>query len=137
MPKPLAPIRKPMPLPNITSGTASRCRARTKSRDLAPCLNLAAYGTPVCSKQGAVHPDKRQKGKSHWKYKYGHDNNEAIQTRQTLNAKLRNMEDALFILGAIEGKQHTRGGNLPVGYKKLITLEDVGDFILKLEANDH
>jgi hypothetical protein len=47
------------------------------------------------------------------------------------------MEDALFILGAIEGKQHTRGGNLPVRYKKLITLEDVGDFILKLEANDH
>lgn len=133
MPKPLAPIRKPMPLPNITSGTASRCRARTKSRDLAPCLNLAAYGTPVCSKHGAVHPDKRQKGKLHSNFKLGHDTNEAIQTRQTLNAKLRNMEDALFILGAIEGKQHTRGGNLPVGYKKLITLEDVGDFILKLE----
>ena len=124
-----------MPLPNITSGKAKRCRARTKSRDLAPCLNLAAYGTPVCSKHGAVHPDKRQKGKSHWNYKYGHDTHEAIQTRQTLNARLRIMEDALFILGAIEGKQHTRG-NLPVGYKKLNTLEDVRDFILKLEAND-
>lgn len=125
-----------MPLPNITSGKAKRCRARTKSRDLAPCLNLAAYGTPVCSKHGAVHPDKRQKGKLHWNYKYGHDTNEAIQTRQTLNAKLRNMEDALFILGAIEGKQHTRGGNLPLGYKKLNTLEDVENFILAVEASE-
>ena len=47
------------------------------------------------------------------------------------------MEDGrcFFILGAIESNQHTRG-NLPVGYKKMHTLEDVGDFILKLQAND-
>jgi hypothetical protein len=124
-----------MPLPNITSGKAKSCRARTKSRNLAPCLNLAAYGTPVCSKHGAVHPDKRQKGKSHWNYKYGQDTKDAVQTRQMLNTKLRNMEDALFILGAIEGKQHTRG-NLPLGYKKLNTLKDVENFILAVEASE-
>ena len=55
--------------------------------------------------------------------------------RQNLNAKLRNMENALFILSAIEGNQRTRGGNLPVGYKRLHTLKDVGNFILELEAN--
>ena len=122
-----------MPLPNITDGKSRRCRARTKSRNLEPCLNLAAYGTPVCRNHGAVHPDKRAKGESHSQYTLGTNTQEKLATRRVEGAVIRNLEDILFLIGAIEGNQHTRGGNLPLGYEKITTMEKARDFIMKLE----
>jgi hypothetical protein len=125
-----------MPLPNILNGTGKRCRARTKSRNLAPCLNLAAWDTPVCTKHGAVHPDKRPKGKAHGKYKHGNETVEAVIKRNKQLSILRNLEDVLFVLGAIEGKQHTRGRK-PADYENIQTIEQAQDFIIKLEEKKH
>ena len=126
-----------MPLPNITSGASKRCTARTKSRNLEPCLNLAAHGTAVCRNHGAVHPDKRAKGKSHGRYTQGTNTKEKVATRKEQGALIRNCEDILFLLGAIEGNQHTRGGNLPLGYEKITTIEQAKEFIMKLENSEH
>ena len=123
-----------MPLPNITNGTAMRCRARTKGRNLAPCLNLAAYGTPVCTKHGAVHPDRRPKGKLHGRYKTGSDTTEAVIKRKELTSVLRSFEDILFLVGAIEGRKHSCG-NVPAAYQKIQTIEQAQNYILALEAN--
>ena len=124
-----------MPLPNVTSGASKQCRARTKSRNLEPCLNLAAFGSAVCRVHGAVNPDKRAKGKSHGRYTHGSHTQDKIATRKEQGAVIRNFEDILFLLGAIEGNQHTRGGNLPFGYSQITTLEQAQAFITKLEAN--
>ena len=123
-----------MPLPNVTNGTARRCRARTKGRNLAPCQNLAAWNTPVCTKHGAVHPDRRPKGKLHGRYKTGSDTTEAVIKRKKLTSVLRSLEDMLFLVGAIEEKQHSRG-NRPAGYEKIVTIEQAQNYIVKLEAN--
>ena len=123
-----------MPLPNIEDGTTKRCRARTKSRSLAPCLNPAAHGTPVCRNHGAVHPAKRAKGKTHGMYKHGNETVEAVKQRKEVAAVLRSLEDILFLVGAIEGQQHTRGIR-PAGYKKIMTIEQAQNYIIKLEAN--
>ena len=125
-----------MPLPNITSGASKQCRARTKSRNLEPCLNLAAHGTAVCRNHGAVHPDKRAKGKSHGRYTQGTNTKEKVATRKEQGALIRNCEDILFLLGAIEGNQHTRG-NLPLGYEKITTIEQAREFLIKLENSEH
>ncbi len=122
-----------MPLPNITNGTSKQCRARTKSRNLEPCLNLAAFGSAVCRVHGAVNPDKRAKGKSHGRYTQGTNTKEKVATRKEQGALIRNCEDILFLLGAIEGNQHTRGGNLPLGYEKLVTMEQAKEFIIKFK----
>ena len=124
-----------MPLPNITDGKSRRCRARTKSRGLEPCMNLAAYGTPVCRNHGAVHPDKRAKGKSHGRYTIGNNTQDKLATRRVEGAVIRNLEDILFLISAIEGNQHTRG-NLPLGYEKIVTMEQAIDFIMKLENSE-
>jgi hypothetical protein len=123
-----------MPLPNITSGASKQCRARTKSRNLELCLNLAAHGTAVCRNHGAVHPDKRAKGKSHGRYIHGSHTQDKIANRKEQGALIRNYEDILFLIEAIEGN-HTRGGNLPLGYEKIVTMEQAKEFITKLEAN--
>ena len=125
-----------MPLPNITDGKSKRCRARTKSRNLEPCLNLAAYGTPVCRNHGAVHPDKRAKDKSHGRYTLGTNTQDKLATRRVEGAVIRNLEDILFLIGAIEGNQHTRG-NLPLGYEKITTIEQAREFLIKLENSEH
>jgi hypothetical protein len=124
-----------MPLPNILNGTGKRCRARTKSRNLAPCLNLAAWDTPVCTKHGAVHPNKRAKGKAHGKYKHGNESVEAVIKRNKQLSILRNLEDVLFVLGAIEGKQHTRGRK-PTNFGNIQTLDQAKKFIIKLEEKN-
>ena len=106
--------------------------ARTKSRNLEPCLNLAAHGTSVCRNHGAIHPDKRAKGKAHGSYTHGSHTQDKIAIRKEQGAVIRNFEDILFLLGAIEGN-HTRGGNLPLGYEKIVTMEQAKDFIIKLK----
>ena len=120
-----------MPLPNVTNGTARRCRARTKSRDLAPCLNLAAFGTPVCKVHGAVHPDKRSKGNAHGKFKHGFDTVEAIAKQRAVNNTLRSLEQALVVTGAVERRLLTK--KLPAGCPKIKTLRQVESLIFTLE----
>ena len=124
-----------MPLPNITNGTSTRCRARTKSRNLAPCLNLAAYGTPVCRNHGARDPKKQKTGEDHHRFKHGKSTKEAQINKQEQLSNLKQIEDVMFLLGALEGRNHTRG-NLPANYQKIKTLQQAKDFIMKLKTKD-
>jgi hypothetical protein len=119
-----------MPLPNVTNGASKQCRARTKSRNLEPCLNLAAHGTAVCRNHGAVHPDKRVKGKSHGNYKKGNFTKDKLKEQTEQIAVIRNLEDALIVLGSIDNR--TRG-NKPKGYQDIQTLVQVGTYLLELE----
>jgi hypothetical protein len=106
-----------------------------KAEILHPALTSPLMAPPVCNKHGAVHPDKRAKGKAHGKYKNGGFTNESIEKRKEQLSDLRQIEDALFILGSLEGKQHTRG-NSPAGYKKILTKQQAKDFITKLKTKD-
>jgi hypothetical protein len=121
-----------MPLPAIRMGTATQCTARAKSRNLERCLCVTAFGTNVCRSHGAVHPDKRPKGKNHSNYKNGNRTPEKIAEHKEQAAVLRNLEDVLFVIGAIEGKQHTRGRK-PADYENIKTIEKAEDYIIKLE----
>lgn len=119
-----------MPLPAIRKGTVKRCKARTKSRNLEQCLCPAAYGTTVCHKHGAVHPDKRAIGKSHGNYKKGNFTKDKLKEHTEQVALIRNLEDALIVLGSIDNR--TRG-NKPKGYQDIQTLVQVGAYLLELE----
>ena len=119
-----------MPLPAIRKGTVKRCKAHTKSRNLEQCLCPAAYGTTVCHKHGAVNPDKRAIGKSHGNYKNGNFTKDKLKEQKEQIAVIRNLEDALIVLGSIDNR--TRG-NKPKGYQDIQTLVQVGTYLLELE----
>ena len=122
-----------MPLHNIISGNSKRCTAKARHRN-EQCMNLAAYGQSVCRFHGAVHPDKRIKGTAHYKYKHGEQTIAKQAERKEKGALIRNCEDVLILLDAIEGGR-TSGGNLPFGYSQITTIEQAQAFITKLEAN--
>jgi hypothetical protein len=69
---------------------------------------------------------------NHHRFKHGKDSNVAVAKRKELTSVLRSFEDILFLVGAIEGQQHTRG-NLPAGYQKIQTIEQAQNYILALE----
>lgn len=121
-----------MPLPAIRKGTTLRCKARTKSRNLEQCFCPAAYGTTVCNKHGAIRPKDRATGKAHGRYKNGNYTKEKLTEHKEQAAVLRNLEDVLFVIGAIEGKQHTRGRK-PADYENIKTLDQAQNYILELE----
>jgi hypothetical protein len=124
-----------MPLPAIRKGTTKRCTARTKSRNLDPCYCPAAFGTNVCNKHGAVRPKDRATGKAHGNYKKGNYTKDKLKENKEQATVLRNLEDVLFVLGAIEGKQHTRGRK-PDDYKNIQTLDQAQNYILELEEKN-
>ena len=121
-----------MPLPAIRKGTTQRCKARTKSRNLERCLCPAAYGTNACNKHGAVRPKDRATGKEHGRYKNGNYTKDKLAENKEQAAVLRNLEDVLFVLDVIEGKQHTRGRK-PADYENIQTIEQAQNYILELE----
>ena len=121
-----------MPLPAIRNGTTKRCTARTKSRNLERCLCPTAFGTNVCCKHGAVRPKDRATGKAHGNYKKGNFTKEKLAENKEKAAVLRNLEDVLFVLGAIEAKQHTRGRK-PTDYGNIKSIEQAQNYILELE----
>jgi hypothetical protein len=124
-----------MPLPAIRKGTTRRCKAKTKSRNLEQCLCPAAYGTTVCNKHGAVRPKDRATGKEHGRYKNGNYTKDKLAEHKEKAALLRNLEDVLFIIGAIGGKHHTRGRK-PADYENIQTLDQAKNFITKLEEKN-
>ena len=122
-----------MPLPHIRNGVSKRCTARAKNRNLEQCMNLAAYGQNVCRFHGAVHPDKRIKGTAHCRYKHGEQTIAKQAERQAKGALIRNCEDLLILLGAIDSGRTS--GSKPKGYEQITTMEQAQAFIAKLEAN--
>jgi major membrane immunogen (membrane-anchored lipoprotein) len=86
----------------------------------------------VCNKHGAVRSKDRATGKAHGNYKNGNYTQDKLKEQADQNAVLRNLEDVLFVLGAIESNQHTRGRK-PTDYKNIKTLDQAQDFIINLE----
>ncbi len=130
---PPTPIKdNKMPLPAIRKGTTKRCTARTKSRNLEQCFCPAAYGTNVCNKHGAVRPKDRATGKAHGNYKKGNYTKDKLAENKEQAAVLRNLENVLFVLGAIEGMNHTRGRK-PEKYENIQTIEQAQNYILELD----
>jgi hypothetical protein len=121
-----------MPLPAIRKGTTQRCTARTKSRNLERCLCPAAYETTICNKHGAVKPKDRATGKAHGNYKKGNYTKDKLTEHKEKATVLRNLEDVLFVLGAIDGKQQTRGRK-PADYGNIQTIEQAQNYSLELE----
>ena len=120
-----------MPLHNIISGNSTRCTAKARHRN-EQCMNLAAYGQNICRFHGAVHPDKRIKGTAHYKYKHGEQTIAKQAERKAKGALIRNCEDVLILLDAIDGGRTS--GKVPFGYEPILTMEQAQAFITKLEA---
>ncbi len=91
-------------LPNVLNGSARRCTARCKSRNLDQCRNPAAYGMPVCRFHGARRPESVKRGPAHPQFRHGRDTVKARQRRVEGMTRLRRLVD----LGVAGGFIRTR-----------------------------
>lgn len=123
-----------MPLPAIRRGTTLRCTAKTRSRNLEQCLCPAAYGTTVCTRHGAVPLNKRPKGKSNGNYKHGNYTKDNLKDQSGQIAVLRNLENVLIVVGAIEGNPSK--GRRPEKYENIKTFEHATNYLVELEEKN-
>ena len=93
-----------MPLPNVVSGTALRCRAKCKATR-ERCRNLAAFGMPVCRCHGARRRETIKRGESHPNYRHGEETLVAKAERSARLAELRELEALSFDLGLATGSR--------------------------------
>lgn len=91
-----------MPLPNILTGKAKRCRAKCKARG-DRCRNPAAYGMNVCRYHGARKPETIMRGASHPLYRHGQETLEEKANRSQRLGELRELEALSFVLGTAKG----------------------------------
>jgi len=91
-----------MPLPNVIKGAVGRCRAHSK-RSGSRCLNLCAYGSPVCRMHGARRPNTALRDKAHPNYQHGQETLSAKALRSAKLSELRQLENVMYLLGLIEG----------------------------------
>jgi hypothetical protein len=91
-----------VPLPNITSGKATRCSAKCKATGT-QCKNPAAYGMAVCRYHGARKPETVRRGATHPQYRHGGETLLAKADRSSKLAELRHLEALSFALGLAIG----------------------------------
>jgi hypothetical protein len=91
-----------MPLPNILSGQAKRCRGICRSRG-APCWNPASFGMNFCKFHGARPQNTVRRGPDHPAFKHGQETLEAKAERSQRLAELRELEALSFALGLAVG----------------------------------
>jgi hypothetical protein len=91
-------------LPNVLNGTARRCTARCKSRNLDQCRNPAAFGCSTCRVHGARRPESVKRGQAHPQFRHGRETLEARQRRVEGMTRLRRLVD----LGVAGGFIRTR-----------------------------
>lgn len=100
--------RNSMPLPTVTK--TNRCTARTKSRNLEPCLNPRAYRCKTCRVHGARKPTTILRGKDHPAYKDGSQTVEAKAEYSAAAARLRTLEQIMVDTGMVSADfKRTRG----------------------------
>lgn len=92
-----------MPLPNIVSGAARRCRAKCKARGGEQCRNPAAFGMAVCRYHGSRKPDTIKSGMRHWNYQHGCETLQSKLYRSRVLNELRELEELAFSLGLASG----------------------------------
>ncbi len=94
---------------NVLSGTARRCTARCKSRNLDQCRNPAAFDCRTCRVHGARRPDSVKRGPAHPQYRHGRETVGARQRRVEGMSRLRGLVDlavdAGFIRTRITGRR--------------------------------
>ena len=83
-----------MPLPNVRSGTASQCEARSRSADRR-CLNPAAFGMRTCRYHGARRVNTVLHGTDHPQYKHGLETKDAKAKRAAKLLELRLLFSAI------------------------------------------
>ena len=80
-------------LPNVLNGSARRCTARCKSRNLDQCRNPAAFGCGTCRVHGARRPESVKRGPSHPQYRHGRETLEARRSRVEAMTRIRVLTD--------------------------------------------
>ena len=96
-------------LPNVLNGSARRCTARCKSRNLDQCRNPAAFGCGTCRVHGARRPESVKRGPSHPQYRHGREALDAKRGRVEAMTRIRFLTDlgvaAGFIRTRISGRR--------------------------------
>lgn len=100
-----------MPLPTVTE--TNRCSARTKSRNLEPCLNPRAYGCKTCRVHGARKPATILKGKHHPAYKDGSQTLDARADYSAAASRLRTLEQLMVDTGTVSAEFRRTVGRKP------------------------
>lgn len=110
-----------------------RCSARTRAGG--QCAKPAVRGKRVCNFHGGRSTGaKTPEGMARIKEaatKHGKFSKEGLARAAAQSARIRELEDALIVLGAIPEGQRTRGPK-PVGYEPLITLSDVENWATEI-----
>ena len=100
-----------MPLPNILTGKAKRCRAKCKARG-DRCRNPAAYKSSVCRNHGARRPETIMRGASHPQYRHGQETRDAKAERHEMAVFFCGTENAMLAFGLMApGSTPARGRN--------------------------
>ena len=102
-----------MPLPCLTNEI--RCTAHCKARK-ERCLNLRAYGQPVCRFHGARKPNTVLRGKDHPAYVDGSQTREAKTAQRTSSVRLRELEQMMIDSGMVSADFKRMVGRKPCGY---------------------
>lgn len=104
----------------------SRCQAKNRAGN--QCAKPAIRGKRVCRNHGGRSTGSTTpKGLARIKEaatKHGKFSKEGLARATAQSARIRELEDALIVLGAIPEGQRTRGPK-PAGYEPLITMADV------------
>ena len=101
-----------MPLPCLTDEL--RCTARCKARQ-GRCLNLRAYGQPVCRFHGARKPGTILRGKDHPAYVDGSQTREAIAAQRASSLRLLGLEQLMIDAGMVGADFKRTVGRKPKG----------------------
>jgi hypothetical protein len=104
-----------MPLPTVTE--TNRCTARTKSRNLEPCLNPRAYECKTCRVHGARKPATILRGKDHPAYTDGSQTLEARAKYSAAASRLRTLEQMMVGTGMVSAGFNRTRGRKPLGHK--------------------
>ena len=112
-----------------TAGGRIQCpRCQAKNRAGNQCAKPAIRGKRVCNFHGGFSSGvKTPEGMARIREsatKHGRYSKEGLARATAQSARIRELEDALIVLGAIPEGQRTRGPK-PAGYEPLITLADV------------
>ena len=103
-----------------------RCQAKNRAGE--QCAKPAVRGKRVCNFHGARSVGARTpEGMARIRAAatvHGRYSKEGLARATAQSARIRELEDALIVLGAIPEGQRTRGPK-PAGYEPLITLADV------------
>lgn len=91
-----------MPLPNLTD--ENRCTAKCKATQQR-CMNLRAYGQPVCRYHGARPPQSILQGVDHPQYKNGQETKEMRAERSAAAKHIQELDQMARKLGMIRGKK--------------------------------